>query len=48
MSIKQRVYIFLLNHHVLQVKPWNDPRRSPEDRARWIQAEPKSLKGKAA
>ena len=43
MSIKTRLYIWLLDHRVLQVKPWEDPRRSPEDRAAWIQAEPKSL-----
>lgn len=43
MNLKKRVYIWLLNHHVLTVQPWNDPRRSPEDRARWIEAEPKSL-----
>ena len=43
MTIKTRLYIWLLDHRVLQVKPWEDPRRSPEDRARWIEAEPKSL-----
>lgn len=43
MTIKTRLYIWLLNRHILHVQPWEDPRRSPEDRARWIEAEPKSL-----
>ena len=27
MSIKTRLYIWLLDRHILQVKPWEDPRR---------------------
>ena len=48
MSLKTKVYIWLLDRHILTVHPWADPRRSPQDRAAWIRAEPKSLKGKAA
>ena len=48
MNLKKRVYIWLLDHHVITVRPWEDPRRSPEDRAAWVESQPKSLKGKAA
>ena len=43
MTLKTRLYIWFLDRHILHVQPWEDPRRSPEDRAAWIQAEPKSL-----
>ena len=48
MSLKTKVYIWLLDRGLVKVKPWEDPRRSPEDRALWIKSEPKSLKGKVA
>ena len=48
MSLKKRVYIWLLDLKILKVRPWEDPRRSPEDRAAWIESQPKSIKGKAA
>lgn len=44
MSLKQKLHIWLLNHKVLRVKPWEDPRRPAHDRAQWIRAEPKSLR----
>ena len=48
MSLKTKVYIWILDRHILTVKPWEDPRRTPEDRAAWIESEPKSLKDRAA
>lgn len=40
----KRLHIWLLNHGILKVKPWNDPRRPAWERAMWIAAEPKSLR----
>lgn len=48
MNLKRKVYIWLLDKGILSVKPWEDPRRTPEDRAAWIESEPKSLKERAA
>lgn len=44
MSLKTKVYIWLLNRGWMRVQPWNDPRRPAHDRALWIASEPKSLK----
>jgi hypothetical protein len=43
-KLKVKVWIWLINHGWMYADPWNDPRRPAHDRARWIEAEPKSLK----
>lgn len=41
--IRLRFYVWLLNRGWLKVKPWEDPRKTEEDRILWLKAEPKSL-----
>ena len=47
--MKNRIWIWLLDHELVRVEPWRDPRRSSQDRALWRAAEPKRLmKGKVS
>lgn len=41
--LKVRLWIWMLDHDLLTVEPWRDPRRSATDRALWLEAKPKSL-----
>lgn len=40
---RNRIWIWLLDHDLVRVEPWRDPRRSAQDRALWRAAEPKSM-----
>ena len=44
-TIFRTIHIWMLNRGWCKVKPWEDPRRSEVERAMWIAAEPKSLRG---
>jgi len=44
LTLKTRLYIWLLNRGIVKVKPWNDPRRPDWERAMWLKSEPKSLR----
>ena len=47
LRLRLRLTIWLLNHGLLKVQPWEDPRRSPQDRDAWLSSQPKSLRKSA-
>ena len=42
--LRTLIHIWAINKGLVQVKPWEDPRRPEWEREMWRQSEPKSMK----
>jgi hypothetical protein len=45
-NLTKAIKLLLINIGIIKVNPWNDPRRSKQDRQDWLRADPVSLVGK--